>query len=123
MAPAEPMEPVAELLIEVMAGLAPREIRRVQLTLPVGTTVRQALDAADVWSWADSLKPQGIESGLWTVGVWGRKERPGHVLHDRDRIELVRPLIVDPKEARRVRYRAHGEKLPRGIQRPPRKPG
>jgi putative ubiquitin-RnfH superfamily antitoxin RatB of RatAB toxin-antitoxin module len=51
------------------------------------------------------------------VGVWGRKERAGHVLRDLDRIELVRPLNVDPKEARRVRYRAHGEKLPRGIQR------
>jgi putative ubiquitin-RnfH superfamily antitoxin RatB of RatAB toxin-antitoxin module len=32
-------------------------------------------------------------------------------------VELVRCLIVDPKEARRVRYRAAGEKLPRGIQR------
>lgn len=50
--------------------------------------------------------------------MWGRKERPGHLLRDQDRIELVRQLKVDPKEARRVRYRAQGEKLPKGFQRP-----
>jgi putative ubiquitin-RnfH superfamily antitoxin RatB of RatAB toxin-antitoxin module len=39
-------------------------------------------------------------------------------LRDGDRVELVRPLIVDPKEARRVRFRAQGDKLPRHIGRP-----
>jgi putative ubiquitin-RnfH superfamily antitoxin RatB of RatAB toxin-antitoxin module len=113
MAPAEP----ALLHIEVVVGLAPRELRCVTLHMPTGSTVRQALDAAQVWAMSDSITPASIESGLWTVGVWGRKERPGHVLRDQDRVELVRRLIVDPKEARRVRYRAAGEKLPRGIQR------
>lgn len=58
-----------------------------------------------------------LAAGQWSVGVWGRKERPGHVLRERDRIEVVRGLNVDPKEARRVRYRAQGEKLPKGIHR------
>jgi putative ubiquitin-RnfH superfamily antitoxin RatB of RatAB toxin-antitoxin module len=106
------------MAIEVAVGLAPRQITRVQLTLPSGCTVRQALDAAGVWAMADTLNLQAVESGEWTVGVWGRKERLGHVLRDQDRIELVRTLNVDPKEARRVRYRAHGEKLAKGITRP-----
>jgi putative ubiquitin-RnfH superfamily antitoxin RatB of RatAB toxin-antitoxin module len=106
------------LAIEVAVGLSPRQITRVQLSLPSGSTVRQALDAADVWAMAETISLQAIESGDWTVGVWGRKERLGHVLRDHDRIELVRPLNVDPKEARRVRYRAHGEKLAKGITRP-----
>ncbi len=106
------------LCIEVAVGFAPREVRLVQLSLPAGVTVRQALDAADIWRWADTLSLQTIESGEWTVGVWGRRERLGHVLRDRDRIELVRSLKVDPKEARRVRYRAQGEKLPKGFHRP-----
>jgi putative ubiquitin-RnfH superfamily antitoxin RatB of RatAB toxin-antitoxin module len=109
---------VGVMAIEVVLGLAPRQIKRVLLTLPSGSTVRQALDAADVWAMAETLSLQAIESGDWTVGVWGRKERLGHVLRDQDRIELVRPLNVDPKEARRVRYRAHGEKLAKGITRP-----
>lgn len=117
MVPAEvPHEPM--LAVEVVVGLAPRQIRRLVLSLPAGATLRQALDAAQVWGMTESLQPAALESGEWTVGVWGRKERLGHVLRDQDRIELVRPLIVDPKEARRVRYRAHGEKLPKGLHRP-----
>lgn len=106
------------LHIELAVGLAPREVRRVQLHLPAGSTVRDALFAADVWSWDESLSLNAIESGEWMLGVWGRKERAGHLLRDQDRIELVRQLKVDPKEARRVRYRAQGEKLPKGFQRP-----
>jgi putative ubiquitin-RnfH superfamily antitoxin RatB of RatAB toxin-antitoxin module len=33
------------------------------------------------------------------------------ILRDRDRIEVYRPLTVDPKEARRLRYRASGERI------------
>jgi putative ubiquitin-RnfH superfamily antitoxin RatB of RatAB toxin-antitoxin module len=116
MVPAE-RQPPGVLTIEVVVGLAPRQIVRIPLTLPAGSTVKQALEAANVWGLADSLHPEAIESGAWTVSVWGRRERLGHVLRDQDRIELVRPLIVDPKEARRVRYRAHGEKLPKVLQR------
>lgn len=108
----------ATMSVEVAVGIAPREVRRVTVQLPAGSTVRCALDAAGVWAWCEGLQPEAVSSGGWSIGVWGRKERLGHVLRDRDRIELVRPLIVDPKEARRVRYRAQGEKLPKGIHRP-----
>lgn len=114
-----PAEAGMTLHVEVALGLAPRRVHLVRLSLPAGSTVRDALFAADIWSLDDSLTLQAIESGEWTVGVWGRKERPGHILRDQDRVELVRQLKVDPKEARRVRYRAQGEKLPRGIHRSP----
>jgi putative ubiquitin-RnfH superfamily antitoxin RatB of RatAB toxin-antitoxin module len=106
------------LHVDVAVGLAPREVRLVRLCLPVGSTVRDALFAADVWGMSGTLSLNTIESGEWTVGVWGRRERPGHVLRDKDRIELVRQLKVDPKEARRVRYRAQAEPQPRGIHKP-----
>ena len=106
------------LSIEVVVGLAPRQLVRIPLSLPVGSTLRQALDAAKIWGLADDLTPDALRTGAWTAGVWGRREHPGHALRDQDRIELVRPLKVDPKEARRVRYRAHGEKLPKGFHRP-----
>lgn len=116
MAPVD--EAAGALRVEVAAGLQAGQVKRVQLQLPPGSTVRDALFAADVWHWDETLSLNAIESGEWTVGVWGRRERPGHLLRDQDRIELVRQLKVDPKEARRVRYKAQGEKLPKGFHRP-----
>ncbi len=42
------------------------------------------------------------------VGVWGRKASASQVLRERDRIEIYRPLQVDPKVARRERFRKQG---------------
>lgn len=37
------------------------------------------------------------------LGIWGRKASPETLLRDGDRIEFYRPLVADPKTARRVR--------------------
>ncbi len=37
------------------------------------------------------------------VGVWGRRLPLDGLIRDGDRIEIYRPLIVDPKQARRLR--------------------
>ena len=44
------------------------------------------------------------------LGVWGKPRSADTLLRDRDRVEIYRPLTVDPKEARRQRYRQHCEK-------------
>jgi putative ubiquitin-RnfH superfamily antitoxin RatB of RatAB toxin-antitoxin module len=106
------------IAVEVLIGVAPRQVHCVRLRLPIGSTVRMALDAAQAGAQMGGAGLAGLDNGDWVVGVWGRKERPGHPLRDGDRVELVRRLKVDPKEARRVRYRAHGEKLPKGFHRP-----
>lgn len=104
--------------VAVAVGVAPRDVRVQRLRVPAGSTVRDALRASGWLGKLADLSEDTLASGLWSVGVWGRRERPGHVLRERDRIEVVRGLKVDPKEARRVRYRAQGEKLPKGIHRP-----
>lgn len=114
-------EAVPSIDVEVAIGVTPREVRLVRLSLPVGSTVRDALRASDLFGEVLGFNEDALIAGRWSVGVWGRKERPGHVLRDRDRVEVVRGLNVDPKEARRKRYRAQGEKLPKGIHRSPRK--
>ena len=113
-------EPAAspDICVEVAVGWGPREVRVVRLSLPAGSTVRDALNASGLLGELPGLSAESLAAGDWSVGVWGRKERPGHVLRERDRIEVVRGLNVDPKEARRQRYRAQGEKLPKGIRRP-----
>ena len=109
--------PAAGIHVEVALGAAPREVRLVRLTLPAGSTVRDALRASGLFDQVAGLNEDALAAGEWSVGVWGRKERPGHVLRERDRVEVVRGLNVDPKEARRMRYRAQGEKLPKGVHR------
>lgn len=108
-----------DIHVEVAVGVAPGDVRMVRLSLPSGSTVRDALRASGVFEAVPGLTEDALAAGEWSVGVWGRKERPGHVLRERDRVEVVRGLNVDPKEARRMRYRAQGEKLPKGIHRSP----
>jgi putative ubiquitin-RnfH superfamily antitoxin RatB of RatAB toxin-antitoxin module len=130
MAPADSPDeaiPQGPVRVQVTVGVAPREVRVVTLTLPEGSTVRDALHRSGLLTQVAGLSEESIAAGQWTVAVWGRRERAGHVLRDQDRIEVVRGLQVDPKESRRARYRAQGEKLPRGVHRAksglPRTPG
>jgi putative ubiquitin-RnfH superfamily antitoxin RatB of RatAB toxin-antitoxin module len=89
-------EPSAALAVEVCwIGVEPP--LRIALSLPVGSTVSQALEASGL---ADR-----VGSGLATLGVavFGRTAAPGDLLHDGDRVELLPPLTVDPKVARQRR--------------------
>lgn len=117
MAPAEAMASTIE--IEVAVGMAPRQVSRKSLVLAAGSTVRAALSMSGLLDQTEGPTWVLIASGQWFVGVWGRRAELDHVLRNRDRIELYRGLKVDPKEARRVRYRAHGEKWPKGSGRIP----
>ncbi|HEY1141096.1 MAG TPA: RnfH family protein [Lysobacter sp.] len=71
----------------------PRRFERIELELPTGATVREAVIAA---GWADD--PEGV-----AYAVFGQGVDDDAVLRDGDRIELLRPLLADPKEARRQR--------------------
>ena len=39
------------------------------------------------------------------IGVWGRPVDRDTILHDGDRVEIYRPLLMDPREARLKRVR------------------
>lgn len=99
---------------------APRQVREWTLELPAGATVLQALQASGIVHEFPLLDFSAV-----AVGVWGRKARPGQVLQPGDRIELYRPLRVDPKVARRERFRTQGARSA-GLfakKRPRAKPG
>lgn len=109
------------LNVEVAMSPGPRQVRLVALVLSPGATVRDALNASGFMGAAElgeRLEPGGAMPAVVQVGIWGRKAGLDTVLREGDRVECYRALQVDPKEARRVRYRAHGEKLPKGIHRP-----
>ena len=94
------------LHIAVVVSPAPRVVHERQLTLPAGSTVQQALQASGLLSDFSELNLNN--HAVWLLGIWGRKTTPAHVLRDLDRVELYRPLTVDPKVARRERFQKQG---------------
>lgn len=88
-----------EVHIELAFSPAPRQILTMTLAIAAGSTLADALRAS---GWLDA---HGLELDGLRCGVWGRPQPLDHVLREGDRVELYRPLAVDPKEARRLRYR------------------
>ncbi|MDC7715539.1 RnfH family protein [Vogesella sp. LYT5W] len=73
----------------------------VKLSLPAGTTAREAVLQSGIASeFAD------IDLAQLQLGVFGKAVPAEHVLRDRDRVEIYRPLQADPKEVRRRRAEA-----------------
>ncbi len=97
------MGPV-ELCVEVVYCPSPGVNDLTQLRLLQGATVADAVHASGVLQ-RHALAVEGMR-----LGVWGKGRDPGSLLRDRDRVEIYRPLLVDPKEARRLRYRSHRDK-------------
>lgn len=73
----------------------------VKLSLPAGSTAREAvLQSGIVSEFPD------IDLTQLKLGVFGKAVPAEHVLRDRDRVEIYRPLQADPKEVRRRRAEA-----------------
>lgn len=95
-----------EIEIEVVFG--DRESQRLQrLKVAAGTTARQAVELIQ----ADEAAPQWANA---PIGVFGKKVRDDYVLQPHDRVEIYRPLLIDPKEARRLRVAKKAEEKAAG---------
>jgi putative ubiquitin-RnfH superfamily antitoxin RatB of RatAB toxin-antitoxin module len=79
---------------------APRQVVEKELVLPAHSKVQDALKFANLVDFTDDEH--------YTLGIWGKKTTLNHVLQDLDRLELYRPLKVDPKVARRQRFQKQG---------------
>ncbi|AKM24657.1 RnfH family protein [Xanthomonas citri pv. citri] len=71
----------------------PDRYSSVQLELPEGATVAEAVATSGL----------ALQQAPAAHAVHGLVARPEQVLRDGDRVELLRPLLLDPKEARRRR--------------------
>lgn len=120
-APAADGPPAPALEVSLAYSLASRRVHHHALSLPAGSTVGDALKAAGL----ESEVAPGVELAQWTIGVWGRKAPLNQPLRAHDRVELWRPLRVDPKLARRERFGRQGARAA-GLfaqRRPGAKPG
>lgn len=79
--------------VEVVHALADRQVV-VSLQLPEGATAEQGVAMS------------GLAAAGVRIGIGGKAVAPTRVLCDGDRVEILRPLALDPGEARRRRARA-----------------
>ena len=101
----EPLPAAAGLHVAVAASLRAGEATEWSLQLPLGATLADAVAASAA---AGHLPSADISEG--GCGIWGKRAEPDQLLRDGDRVELYRPLTVDPKVARRERFGQQGAK-------------
>ena len=86
-----------KIRVEVVYAL-PDSQMIVELVLRQGATVADALTASRLQEILPGKSFAGFRIGLWGVSVM-----PGIELRDRDRVEIYRELVADPKQARHQR--------------------
>lgn len=89
--------PGANIDIEVVYALPEKQVVQ-RINLPEGTTAEQAVKMSGIlrqFPEIDLLQNK--------LGIYGKLIKPATILRDRDRVEIYRPLRVDPKESRRRR--------------------
>ena len=83
--------------IEVVLAM-PEKQELVALDLAVGATVADAIEQSGIVAMFEDFKLDTSK-----VGIFGQKVSQTQELRDGDRVEIYRPLLVDPKEIRRQR--------------------
>ena len=89
---------MASLRVEVVHALAGRQ-EIVTSRVAEGTTAGAAVRAS------------GFAAAGLRIGIGGKVVSAARILRDGDRVELLRPLAADPKEARRERARRRGSRI------------
>lgn len=86
-----------DIRVEVVYALPERQYLH-QVTLPAGSTLRQAIEQSGILA-----QRRDIDLNQNKVGIFGRAALLEDVVNEGDRVEIYRPLLVDPKELRRQR--------------------
>lgn len=93
------MEPGGNASVAIRVAYSTREEQVIiELSVPHGTTIQEAIQRSGILNrYPDiDLRRQG-------VGVFGQARALDYCPRTGDRIEIYRPLVLDPKEARRKR--------------------
>lgn len=90
------------LQIEVQVVYAPsaKSCRAVTVVVPKGSSAEQAIALSGMLD----LQPE-IDAAAIAIGIFGKQVSLQTSLCEGDRIEIYRPLLADPKLARRLRGR------------------
>jgi uncharacterized protein len=99
---------MAESILVEVTYAKPERQDSISVKLPEGSTIQQAIEASGLLH----RNPE-IDLAKAKVGVYGKLSRMDTVVRARDRIEIYRPLIADPKEVRKQRA-AEGKAMKKG---------
>ena len=95
--------------VEIVYAL-PKRQTLIKLQVPEGTTtVEQAIYHSGIMN-----RFQEIDLNKNWLGIFSKLVERNTVIQQSDRIEIYRPLLVDPKEARRLRTKQKSAKYTRG---------
>jgi putative ubiquitin-RnfH superfamily antitoxin RatB of RatAB toxin-antitoxin module len=94
--------------VEVVAAVPARQ-KIVRLALPVGATAFDAVQQANLQDDFPEIDFAGAK-----LAVWGKPVGHSHALRSGDRVEVLRPLAMDPRDARRELARAGKSMGPAG---------
>lgn len=98
------MDPAEAVRVSVAYSPQARVVDETELSLPAGATLSEAIRASGLLD-----RYPELDIAKAKCGIWGRVQPLQTVLRERDRVEVYRALQVDPKEARRQRYRKVGK--------------
>jgi len=93
--------------VEVLYAL-PHEQTLLNVEVPQGTTLGDAIKLSGILE-----KYPEIDLATNKLGIFGKLNKADVVLRERDRVEIYRPLIADPKEVRKQRA-AEGKVMKKG---------
>lgn len=90
--------------IEVACATAVKQ-KVISLQVPEGTELAEAVALSGI---ADEFPDLNVGSSK--MGIYGQVEPPDRVLADGDRVEIYRPLLISPRQARLNRAAASKQK-------------
>ncbi len=91
-----------------VAYATPQRQMILEVRVPAGSEPRDAVMASNIDRYFPYLDRENAD-----LAIWGKVARPGQKLEPGDRVEILRPLIADPKEVRRRRA-AEGKRMKKG---------
>lgn len=98
-------EASATVCATVVMARAPRRVEQFEVQLERGATVAHALRRCGL-----ERELALLEAERLGVAIWGRRATSSQRVEPGDRLELCRPLVVDPKAARRKRFEQQGRR-------------
>lgn len=99
---------MADMLnIEICYAMSDKQ-ELVRIRVPEGATLQQGLEASGLL-----VKHPEIDVKKNKFGIWNKLSKLDASLRDKDRVEIYRPLIADPKEVRKQRA-AEGKVMKKG---------
>lgn len=94
-----------KIQVEIIYAL-PSLQKQYQLEVLVNSTILQALEASGIFQDFPELQQQEL-----LLGVWGKRVTMQYVLQPDDRIEIYRPLLIEPKQARQIKVMRERKKI------------